>query len=100
AKHWLKNRVQRVVINGKFSSWTEVASGVPQGSVLGPLLFNMFINDLEDSIESHVSVFADDTKLCKIIQCEQDITLLQRDLDRLGDWALKWQMKFNVEKCK
>uniref|UniRef100_A0A8C5MT82 Reverse transcriptase domain-containing protein n=1 Tax=Leptobrachium leishanense TaxID=445787 RepID=A0A8C5MT82_9ANUR len=96
----LKDRVQRVVINGTFSRWTPVVSGVPQGSVIGPILFNLFINDLEIGIESHVSVFADDTKLGKVIQCEQDVTSLQRDLDRLGDWALKWQMKFNLDKCK
>uniref|UniRef100_A0A8C5LY07 Reverse transcriptase domain-containing protein n=1 Tax=Leptobrachium leishanense TaxID=445787 RepID=A0A8C5LY07_9ANUR len=77
-----------------------VVSGVPQGSVIGPILFNLFINDLEIGIESHVSVFADDTKLGKVIQCEQDVTSLQRDLDILGDWALKWQMRFNLDKCK
>uniref|UniRef100_A0A8C5M334 Reverse transcriptase domain-containing protein n=1 Tax=Leptobrachium leishanense TaxID=445787 RepID=A0A8C5M334_9ANUR len=89
-ENWLKDRVQRVVINGTFSRWTPVVSGVPQGSVIGPILFNLFINDLEIGIESHVSVFADDTKLGKVIQCEQDVTSLQRDLDILGDWALKW----------
>uniref|UniRef100_A0A8C5LPG2 Reverse transcriptase domain-containing protein n=1 Tax=Leptobrachium leishanense TaxID=445787 RepID=A0A8C5LPG2_9ANUR len=99
-ENWLKDRVQRVVINGTFSRWTPVVSGVPQGSVIGPILFNLFINDLEIGIESHVSVFADDTKLGKVIQCEQDVTSLQRDLDRLGDWALKWQMSFNLDKCK
>uniref|UniRef100_A0A8C5MLW7 Reverse transcriptase domain-containing protein n=1 Tax=Leptobrachium leishanense TaxID=445787 RepID=A0A8C5MLW7_9ANUR len=99
-ENWLKDRVQRVVINGTFSRWTPVVSGVPQGSVIGPILFNLFINDLEIGIESHVSVFADDTKLGKVIQCEQDVTSLQRDLDRLGDWALKWQMRFNLDKCK
>uniref|UniRef100_A0A8C5MQR1 Reverse transcriptase domain-containing protein n=1 Tax=Leptobrachium leishanense TaxID=445787 RepID=A0A8C5MQR1_9ANUR len=96
----LKDRVQRVVKNGTFSRWTSVVSGFPQGFVIGPILLNLFINELEIGIESHVSVFADDTKLGKVIQCEQDVTLLQRDLDRLGDWALKWQMKFNVDKCK
>uniref|UniRef100_A0A8C5PX62 Reverse transcriptase domain-containing protein n=1 Tax=Leptobrachium leishanense TaxID=445787 RepID=A0A8C5PX62_9ANUR len=99
-ENWLKDRVQRVVINGTFSRWTPVVSGVPQGSVIGPILFNLFINDLEIGIESHVSVFADDTKLEKVIQCEQDVTSLQRDLDRLGDWVLKWQMKCNLDKCK
>uniref|UniRef100_A0A8C5R211 Reverse transcriptase domain-containing protein n=1 Tax=Leptobrachium leishanense TaxID=445787 RepID=A0A8C5R211_9ANUR len=112
-ENWLKDRVQRVVINGTFSRWTPVVSGVPQGSVIGPILFNLFINDLEIGIESHVSVFADDTKLGKVIQCEQhvtvcvqviqceqDVTSLQRDLDKLGDWALKWQMRFNLDKCK
>uniref|UniRef100_A0A8C5PNQ6 Reverse transcriptase domain-containing protein n=1 Tax=Leptobrachium leishanense TaxID=445787 RepID=A0A8C5PNQ6_9ANUR len=99
-ENWIKDRVQRVFINGTFSRWTSVVSGVPRGSVIGPILLNLFISDLEIGIESHESVFADDTKLGKVIQSEQDVTSLQRDLDRLGYWALKWQMKFNVDKCK
>ena len=62
-QHWLEGRKQRVVINGRYSDWTDVSSGVPQGSVIGPTLFLMFINDREDGVQSTVLKFADDTKL-------------------------------------
>uniref|UniRef100_A0A803KG92 Reverse transcriptase domain-containing protein n=1 Tax=Xenopus tropicalis TaxID=8364 RepID=A0A803KG92_XENTR len=99
-ENWLKDRVQRVVVNGTFSNWTSVVSGVPQGSVLGPLLFNLFINDLEVGIDSIVSIFADDTKLCKTISSMQDAAALQSDLTKLDNWAANWKMRFNVDKCK
>uniref|UniRef100_A0A803JLA9 Reverse transcriptase domain-containing protein n=1 Tax=Xenopus tropicalis TaxID=8364 RepID=A0A803JLA9_XENTR len=99
-ENWLQDRVQRVVVNGTFSTWNKVLSGVPQGSVLGPLLFNLFINDLGEGIMSNVSVFADDTKLCRPVNSIQDVTSLQQDLDQLAIWAAKWQMRFNVDKCK
>ena len=62
-KEWLKNRQQRVVINGVHSDWAGVCSGVPQGSVMGPILFTIFINDLDDNLKSKILKFADDTKL-------------------------------------
>ena len=98
--NWLKDRKQRVGINGKFSEWRGVTSGVPQGSVLGPILFNLFINDLEKGVNSEVAKFADDTKLLKIVKTKADCEELQKDLTKLSDWATKWQMKFNVDKCK
>uniref|UniRef100_K7F1Z4 Reverse transcriptase domain-containing protein n=1 Tax=Pelodiscus sinensis TaxID=13735 RepID=K7F1Z4_PELSI len=97
---WLKDRKQRVGINGKFSDWRGVTSGVPQGSVLGPILFNLFINDLEKGVSSEVVKFADDTKLFRIVKPEADCEGLQEDLTKLSDWATKWQMKCNVDKCK
>ncbi|CAM5079620.1 unnamed protein product [Natator depressus] len=98
--NWLKDRKQRIGINGQFSEWREVNSSVPQGSVLGPVLFNIFINDLEKGVNSEVATFADDTKLLKIVKSQVDCQELQKDLTKLGDWATKWQMKFNVDKCK
>ncbi|CAM5124383.1 unnamed protein product, partial [Natator depressus] len=99
-ENWLKDREPRVGINGKFSEWRAVTSGVPQGSVLGPILFNLFINDLEKGVNSEVAKFADDTKLLKIVKTKADCEELQKDLTKLGHWATKWQMKFNVDKCK
>ena len=75
-------------------------SGVPQGSVLGPVLFLLFINDLDISISSNVLKFADDTKLYRVVDNEQDGHMLQRDLDVLCKWAETWKMSFNVDKCK
>ncbi|CAM4368574.1 unnamed protein product [Caretta caretta] len=95
-ENWLKDREQKIGINGKFSEWRGVTSGVPQGSVLGPILFNLFINVLEKGVNSEVAKFADDTKLLKIVKTKE----LQKDLTKLSDWATKWQMKFNVDKCK
>jgi ribonucleases P/MRP protein subunit RPP40 len=100
---WLKNRMQRVVINGKASEWILVISGVPQGSVLGPLLFVIFINDLDQAIQLSNSIlykFADDTKCGRVIENDDNIADLQKDLDNLLEWANTWQMQFNPDKCK
>ena len=96
---WLSGRQQRVVINGSKSDWGEVTSGVPQGSVLGPLLFLIYINDLDDGISSDISKFADDTKIGRTIKKGEDVIMLQEDLDTLFEWAEKWQMEFNIGKC-
>ena len=99
---WLTNRQQRVVLNGEASSWAEVLSGVPQGSVLGPLLFLLFINDLDEAA-SGIEIllkFADDTKVAQPIRCEEDRAKLQTALNGLVSWAGHWGMEFNVQKCK
>ena len=80
--------------------WLEVLSGVPQGSVLGPLLFLIFINDLHYGISNWILKFADDTKIFGSITSEKDIVSLQKDLDRLIQWADEWQVMFNTRKCK
>ena len=99
---WLSGRRQRVVLNGKFSSWEEVLSGVPQGSVLGPLLFIIFINDLDASAATVdvIKKFADDTKLGQDVTDPRRCEALQASLDGLVEWAATWGMQFNVAKCK
>ena len=86
-------------VDGSLSEWVEVLSGVPQGSVLGPVLFLIYINDLDQGLVSKLGKFADDSKLCKAISGQQDVSALQCDLTQLERWAEKWQMKFNEEKC-
>jgi len=97
---WLTARQQRVVLNGCESAWLYVISGVPQGSVLGPLLFLLFINDIDGGVVNKLLKFADDTKLVGIVSSECEVEQLRLDLQRLYDWSLDWQMLFNTEKCK
>ena len=99
-EQWLTDRRQRVVVDGEVSNWKSVLSGVPQGSVLGPILFLIYINDLDDSITSNVLKFADDTKLFRKVNTDGDKQHLQNDLDRLVKWSGKWQMLLNFGKCK
>ena len=97
---WLSDREQRVVINGEASEWAHVTSGVPQGSVLGPLLFIIYINDIDVGLTSKLAKFADDTKLGINAADEVAVQGLQDDLHKLSKWSEDWQMPFNVEKCK
>ena len=102
-KSFLKNRRQRVVMGESVSSWVPVSSGVPQGSVLGPLLFAIFINDLHEQIKSPCKMFADDTKIIGKIRpthAREDQTMIQDDINRIADWCEEWLMFLNTEKCK
>ena len=96
---FLSNRLQRVVINSEFSQWAKVKSGVPQGSVLGPVLFLCYINDLPDGVKSELRLFADDTKLFSTINNITDCLDLQNDLDALCEWSTKWKLNFHPQKC-
>ena len=98
---FLKDRAHYVVINNATSSKAPVTSGIPQGSVLGPLLFVIYINDMPDVIarDSFLYLFADDTKVFRHIRCPDDAAKLQDDIDKLVEWSNIWQLKFHPEKC-
>ena len=89
-----------MVVDGEVSSWKQVLSGVPQGSVLGPILFLVYINDLEEGVSGKILKFADDTKLFRKVKEIGDKQNLQDDIDKLVKWSEKWQMLFNFGKCK
>ena len=99
-KNFLANRSQRVCIKGVLSESLPVVSGVPQGSVIGPLLFLIYINDLLDDISSGGKLFADDAKIFRKIKDIRDRDILQEDLRKLQSWSSKWLLQFNEEKCK
>ena len=97
----MKNRQQKVVLNDQFSSWTKVNAGVPQGSILEPLLFLIYINDLANELQSHPKLFADDISLFSMVQ---DITTstvsLNNDLTERSEWVVQWKMNFNPDPRK
>ena len=100
-QNYLSNRQQRVVINGSESEWGPIKSGVPQGSVLGPLLFLIYVNDLEDNIKSSIKFFADETSLFSVVHDPQkSATDLNHDLDQIKRWAHQWRMSFNPDPTK
>ena len=93
-------RRQRVEVNGQASSWESVISGVPQGSVLGPLLFVIYINDLPDSVLSTLMLYADDSKVYKGISTGEDAAQLQTDLHAMYQWSERWLLRFHPDKLK
>ena len=97
---FLIGRTQTVVLDGEFSNEVPVTSGVPQGSVLGPLLLLLYINDLPENIQPQVGLFADDTAVCLTVSSLQDSQVLQSDLDSLQCWERTWDMEFNPSKCQ
>ena len=100
-RSFLSGRKQCVSVEGKMSNWTEVISGIPQGSVIGPTLFVIFINDLPEEIKSNIcKMFADDCKLYGVVNVSDKVSNIQTDLDKLQRWSQKWQLPFNVTKCK
>ncbi len=98
-ENWFTSRVQQVVIDGETSREEVVKSGVPQGTVLGPLIFLICINDIGLNISSTIRLFADDALIYRYVNNKEDSDILQKDLDQLCAWENKWQMSFNPSKC-
>ena len=98
---YLDGRIQRVVLDGEASKWMKVTSGVPQGSIIGPLLFLVFINDMPNSVSdsSTLALFADDAKCLRRIHSTEDCLALQSDIDKLTEWSETCKLSFNIQKC-
>ena len=97
-ENYLSGRFQRVVLNGQTSSWRPVLAGVPQGSILGPLLFLVYINDFPDRLKSNAKLFADDISLFTIVKDKNEsANILNGDLQLVSSWAYKWKMLFNPD---
>ena len=97
---FLSKRTQRVAVNNSLSNWSNVSSGVPQGSVLGPVLFILYVNELPHLVNSKIKMYADDTKLFGPVTSPVEAQVLQDDLDALTRWSKEWLLQFNVSKCK
>ena len=100
-RDFLNERKQRVILNGRFSTWKNVSAGVPQGSILGPLLFLIYINDLTEGLSTNAKLFADDTSLFSVIHdIQTSANNLNKDLERISNWATQWKMNFNPDTTK
>ena len=98
-RDFLCERKMRVTIREKVSTWKEVMSGVPQGSVLAPIMFAIYVNDMDEGIDSYMNFFADDAKLLRKVKHSEDCEVLQKDLEKVWRWGKKWEMEFNIKKC-
>ena len=100
-RDFLSCRKQRVVLNGQHSSWDNVTAGVPQGSILGPLLFLIYVNDLPNNLSSNCKLFADDTSLFSVVNnIHTSAATLSQDLNGITNWAFQWKMIFNPDLSK
>ena len=100
-RDFLDNRTQRVILNGRYSSWAKVEAGVPQGSILGPLLFLISINVLSDNLASNPKLFPDDTSLFSVVKNVDASNIdLNNDLKKIDEWAFQWKMSFNPDPTK
>ena len=98
---FLSFRKQRVVLNGQVSQWTSIGVGVPQGSILGPLIFLIYINDLSDDPSTNAKLFADDTSLFSVVRnINTSAVHLNNDLRKISNWAFQWKMSFNPDPTK
>ena len=100
-ENYLSGRLQRVILNGQTSSWGPILAGAPQGSILGPLLFLIYINDLPHKLKSNAKFFADETFLFTIVKDEnKSANVLNNDLSLISEWAFHWKMLFNPDPTK
>ena len=97
---WLSDSRQRVSVEGELSEWAAVKSGVPQGSVLGPLLFLIYINDIDEDTVSKCSKFEDDSKVAKVVNNFEDAEILRVVVVRLQTWSSDWQVEFNSDNVR
>lgn len=100
SRNFLQGRRQKVLVNGESSGWRDVVSGVPQGSVLGPTYFILYVNDMPEVVHNHIRLFADDAKIFCGLARNGGSESLQTDLDNLLEWSRKWQLSFNASKCR
>ena len=98
---FLANRKQRVILNGQYSSWVDIRAGVPQGSILGSLLFLIYVNDLPNVLKSKCKLFADDTSLFSVVHdISTSASDINNDLTLISNWAFQWKMSFNPDPSK
>ena len=97
---FLSDRKMRIMVRSEYSEWFDVISGVPQGSVLGPILFLIYVNDIPETVTSNVKNVADDTTIFRTLKNKSDCEILQADLDHLSEWSNRWCLTFNTSKCK